>query len=39
MVYEKIDPEQGNFSSRDMNPTEEEIRERVNRTIVEFESE
>ncbi len=36
MVYEKIDPEQGSFSASEMNPTEDEIRERVYRTIVEF---
>ncbi len=36
LVYEKIDPQQGEFSSEALNPTPEETRERVLRTIQTF---
>jgi hypothetical protein len=36
MVYERIDYASGNFSTGELNPTTDEIRERVYRTILEF---
>lgn len=38
MVYERIDVENGLFTSKELNPTAQEIKERVYRTIVEFEN-
>lgn len=37
MVYERIDPENGSFTTEELNPTPEEIRERVLNTIYQFE--
>jgi phytoene/squalene synthetase len=36
MVFERIDPEKGNFSAEELNPTTEEIRKRVYETIIGF---
>ncbi|HBZ21634.1 MAG TPA: hypothetical protein DEO60_10920, partial [Bacteroidales bacterium] len=36
MVFERIDPEKGNFTSYELNPTVEETRERVWETIMKF---
>lgn len=36
MVFERIDPEKGNFTSYELNPTYEETRERVWDTILNF---
>jgi phytoene/squalene synthetase len=36
MVFERIDPEKGNFNSEELNPTTEEIRSRVYETIIGF---
>ena len=38
MVYERIDVENGSFTTEELNPTAHEIKERVLRTIVEFEN-
>ena len=37
MVYEKIDVENGTFSSEELNPGPDETRERVYRKIITFE--
>ncbi len=37
MVFERIDIENGNFTTNELNPTSEEIKERVRKTIIEFE--
>jgi phytoene/squalene synthetase len=39
MVFERIDIENGQFTTKELNPTPEEIRERVWQTIVGFEAE
>lgn len=36
MVFERIDAEKGNFTTSELNPTPEETRERVYRTIAGF---
>jgi phytoene/squalene synthetase len=36
MVFDRIDPERGNFSTEELNPTPEEIRNRVYETIIGF---
>jgi len=36
MVFERINPKYGNFSSKDLNPTAEEIKGRVYNTIMNF---
>lgn len=36
MVYDRIDPENGTFSKEELNPTAEEIKQRVYRTILAF---
>lgn len=36
MVFERIDAEKGNFTATELNPTPEETRERVYRTISDF---
>jgi hypothetical protein len=33
MVFERIDPERGSFSTEELNPTPQETRERVRRVI------
>lgn len=38
MVFERIDIENGNFSTKELNPTPEEIKERVWHVIVGFET-
>jgi len=38
MVYERIDAEHGNFTTEELNPTTEEIRNRVYETIMRFPS-
>ncbi len=38
MVFERIDIENGNFTTKELNPTPEEIKERVWQTIVGFEA-
>jgi len=38
-VFERIDIENGTFSAEELNPTAEEIKERVWKTIEEFKSE
>ena len=38
MVYERIDPDNGNFTTEELNPTAEEIKARVYQTIIEFEA-
>lgn len=37
MVFERIDIEKGNFTTFELNPSPEEIKERVWKTIVDFE--
>lgn len=37
MVFERIDLENGQFTAKELNPTPEEIRERVYQTIMKFE--
>jgi hypothetical protein len=37
MVFERIDIEHGTFSTEELNPTWQEIRERVGQTIGRFE--
>jgi phytoene/squalene synthetase len=39
MVFERIDIENGTFTSKELNPTPEEIKDRVWETIIEFEAE
>lgn len=39
VVFERIDIEKGSFTTRELNPTPEEIKDRVWETIVEFEAE
>jgi len=39
MVFERIDIEKGTFSTRELNPTPEEIKERVWKVIMGFENE
>ncbi len=39
LVFEKIDPQNGWFTTEELNPTSEETRERVYRTIMNFSSE
>lgn len=39
MVFERIDIENGTFTTTELNPTPEEIKERVWQVIVEFEAE
>lgn len=36
MVYERIDPENGHFTAEELNPTAEEIRQRVYDTVLAF---
>jgi len=36
MVFERIDPDSGLFTATELNPTSQEIRERVNQTILSF---
>jgi len=36
MVFERIDPDNGSFTTKELNPTSQEIKERVWRTIMEF---
>jgi hypothetical protein len=36
MVFERIHPDSGNFTTDELNPTPEETRERVLRKIMEF---
>ena len=36
MVFERIDIERGKFTTEELNPTPEETRERVHRTIMEW---
>jgi phytoene/squalene synthetase len=36
MVFERIDPDQGTFTTEELNPSPEEIHERVKRTILDF---
>lgn len=36
MVFERIDPEHGSFSTTELNPTPAEIRERVHQTLINF---
>jgi hypothetical protein len=36
MVFEKIDPEDGSFTTDELNPTPEETREKVLETIMRF---
>lgn len=36
MVYERIDVDKGNFTVEELNPTSDEIRERVNQTIIGY---
>ncbi len=36
MVFERIDVEHGNFTTRELNPTPSETRERVNNKILKF---
>lgn len=38
MVFERIDAENGSFTTQELNPTSEEIKERVWNTIMEFEA-
>jgi len=37
MVFERIDPDSGLFTATELNPTPQEIRERVHQTILSFE--
>jgi hypothetical protein len=39
MVFERIDIENGNFTSKELNPTWQEIKERVGQVIERFERE
>lgn len=39
MVFERIDIENGQFTTKELNPTPDEIKDRVWQTIVEFEDE
>ncbi|HAH24732.1 MAG TPA: hypothetical protein DCL77_13430 [Prolixibacteraceae bacterium] len=39
MVFERIDIENGSFTTKELNPTPDEIKDRVWQTIVEFEDE
>ena len=36
MVFERIDPEHGNFTTEELNPTPDETRERVYKAIMNF---
>lgn len=36
MVFERIDVEKGKFTKEELNPTYEEIKERVRQTILEY---
>ena len=36
MVFDRIDPEKGSFSTEELNPSPVEIHDRVRRTIMEF---
>jgi hypothetical protein len=36
MVFERIDIKKGNFTTEELNPTPEEIKERVWKTIMKF---
>ena len=36
MVYERIDPDNGSFTTEELNPTATEIKEEVRRTIETF---
>jgi hypothetical protein len=36
MVFERIDVGKSNFTSEELNPTPEETKERVHRTILNF---
>jgi len=36
MVFERIDIEHGSFTTEELNPTPEEIKERVRKVIEEF---
>jgi len=38
MVFERIDIENGTFTTKELNPTQEEIKERVMNVILKFES-
>jgi phytoene synthase len=38
MVFERIDPGNGNFSTEELNPTPDEIKERVLKTILAFQA-
>jgi hypothetical protein len=38
MVFERIDIEKGTFTSKELNPTWQEIKERVGQVIERFES-
>lgn len=38
MVFERIDIEDGTFTSEELNPTPQEIKERVGQVIVGFEA-
>ncbi|MFQ6007384.1 MAG: phytoene/squalene synthase family protein [Candidatus Zixiibacteriota bacterium] len=37
-IFERIDPQTGKFTARELTPTPEEIRERIDRTIASFQS-
>jgi phytoene/squalene synthetase len=37
MVFERINPDSGSFTTAELNPTPREIRDRVHRTILSFE--
>ena len=39
MVFERIDIEKGQFTTRELNPTPDEIKERVRKTIIAFDAE
>ena len=39
MVFERIDIENGSFTTKELTPTSEEIKERVWQTIIGFEGE
>jgi len=38
MVFERIDVDKGKFTTKELNPTPKEIRERVRKAIIKFES-
>ena len=38
MVFERIDIQKGKFTTEELNPTPEETRERVYKTIMKFET-